>query len=235
MNWYDTHTLEPKAPYFISSVDSGNLVASLWTLQQGCLEHLHQPLFSRGLTDGFLDYLRALVQLRAFRSGALRRYEAEIQGDDWLTSILNFPEESLDEKKPRRPRQRRVRHNLVPRASSYASSEPARRGAGLHAMAACRSSAALRETLMGSAASLTILAASRIARSGCRTRNAARRQFKLIDKTEIRPLGQQLKRCFRRHGRMRCTSSTLYRKSRGRRAIWPMTWTFHFCWISNVC
>src|SRR5213075_2459494 len=33
-NWYDTRTLEPLRPRFISSVDSGNLVASLWTLRQ---------------------------------------------------------------------------------------------------------------------------------------------------------------------------------------------------------
>src|SRR5256885_5625288 len=42
-NWYDTRTLEPLPPLFISSVDSGNLVASLWTLQQGCLHILEQP------------------------------------------------------------------------------------------------------------------------------------------------------------------------------------------------
>ena len=101
MNWYDTHTLEPKAPFFISSVDSGNLVASLWTLQQGCLEQLHRPLFPRALATGFLDYLRELVRLRALPKRALRRYEAEIQGEQWLAQMLNFPEAVLDEKKPR--------------------------------------------------------------------------------------------------------------------------------------
>jgi len=101
MNWYDTHTLEPKAPSFISSVDSGNLVASLWTLQQGCVEHLHQPFFSKALADGVLEYLRALLSLRALPKRALRRYEAEIQEKDWLTCVLEFPEEGLDEKQPR--------------------------------------------------------------------------------------------------------------------------------------
>ena len=47
MNWYDTRTLEAKPPFFISSVDSGNLVASLWTLQQGCLDRLRRPLLSK--------------------------------------------------------------------------------------------------------------------------------------------------------------------------------------------
>jgi cyclic beta-1,2-glucan synthetase len=101
MNWYDTHTLEPKAPFFISSVDSGNLVASLWTLQQGFFEHLHQPLFSRALAQGLLDDLRELGQLRALPKRALALYEAEIRGEDWMTGILSFPEEALEEKKPR--------------------------------------------------------------------------------------------------------------------------------------
>lgn len=33
-NWYDIETLEPLEPRFISTVDSGNLVACLWTLRQ---------------------------------------------------------------------------------------------------------------------------------------------------------------------------------------------------------
>jgi cyclic beta-1,2-glucan synthetase len=93
MNWYDTHTLEPKAPFFISSVDSGNLVASLWTLRQGFLDCLHQPLISKQLASGLLDYLRALAALRGFDKRALSRSEAELSGEDWLTAILNFPDD----------------------------------------------------------------------------------------------------------------------------------------------
>jgi len=38
-NWYDTQTLQPlDGTSFISSVDSGNLVASLYTLHAGALE-----------------------------------------------------------------------------------------------------------------------------------------------------------------------------------------------------
>ena len=93
MNWYDTRTLEPKPPFFISSVDSGNLVASLWTLRQGFLERLHRPLVSKQLASGLLDYLRVLTALRVFDKRALSRSEAELSGEDWLTAILNFPEE----------------------------------------------------------------------------------------------------------------------------------------------
>jgi hypothetical protein len=54
-NWYETRTLEPVKPRFISSVDNGNLVCSLWTLKQGCLEamttRIVRPEFWRGLLD----------------------------------------------------------------------------------------------------------------------------------------------------------------------------------------
>jgi len=98
MNWYETRTLEPKPPFFVSSVDSGNLVASLWTLHQGCLDRLRQPLVARALAEGMLDHLRVLVNLRALPKGVLSRCEAEFRGQDWLTSALNFPEDVLDQK-----------------------------------------------------------------------------------------------------------------------------------------
>lgn len=100
MNWYDTRTLQAKPPFFISSVDSGNLVASLWTLQEGCLDQLRRPLVSHALADGLLDCLRALRSLRALPRGVLSRYEAALQGNDWLDVLLNFPIEVLNEKRP---------------------------------------------------------------------------------------------------------------------------------------
>ncbi len=75
-NWYDTRTLAPLPPLFVSTVDSGNLVASLWTLEQGCLDRLRLPVFNDQLLEGFLDYLEALADLRALRRRsvvALRR------------------------------------------------------------------------------------------------------------------------------------------------------------------
>ena len=96
MNWYDTRTLEAKAPFFISSVDSGNLVASLWTLRQGLLDRLHRPILSRALAGGLVDYLRVLVNLRAFDKRALARFERELSGPDWLTAILAFSAEHFN-------------------------------------------------------------------------------------------------------------------------------------------
>ena len=101
LNWYDTRTLEAKPPFFVSSVDSGNLVASLWTLQQGSLDRLRQPILSSASAEALLDHVRTLVNLRALPKRVLSRCKAEFQGEDWLTSVLNFPEELLDDKNPR--------------------------------------------------------------------------------------------------------------------------------------
>ncbi|WP_343551200.1 glucoamylase family protein [Pantoea sp.] len=58
-NWYDTHTLQPLQPRYISSVDSGNLAAHLATLQAGLAQWKQQPVISlpvimAGLNDTFL-------------------------------------------------------------------------------------------------------------------------------------------------------------------------------------
>ena len=97
LNWYDTHTLAPLHPSFVSSVDSGNLVASLWTLQQGCLDRLNHPLFQPYVAEGFLDHLRILADRRLLPRKTVARYEDSFQGEDWLVSVLAFPEELLDE------------------------------------------------------------------------------------------------------------------------------------------
>jgi cyclic beta-1,2-glucan synthetase len=54
-NWYDTLSLMPLTPKYISTVDSGNLAGYLLTLNQGLIETLNQgyigPLFFEGLRD----------------------------------------------------------------------------------------------------------------------------------------------------------------------------------------
>jgi cyclic beta-1,2-glucan synthetase len=43
LNWYDTHTLEPLLPRYVSTVDSGNLAAALLTLAKGCRDAAEAP------------------------------------------------------------------------------------------------------------------------------------------------------------------------------------------------
>lgn len=51
-NWYDTQTLQPLQPITVSSVDSGNLAASLYTLRTGADSLLRDSLLSPALFPG---------------------------------------------------------------------------------------------------------------------------------------------------------------------------------------
>ncbi len=57
-NWYDTTTLQPLGEPFLSSVDSGNFVASLWSLRQGCFELLRRPVLGESALEGLADCRR---------------------------------------------------------------------------------------------------------------------------------------------------------------------------------
>jgi len=78
LNWYDTRTLEPLNPRYVSTVDSGNLIAALWVLEQGCNDMLRAPIVGqmglRGLNDTLSilegkcgDDPSAIVALHALR------------------------------------------------------------------------------------------------------------------------------------------------------------------------
>ncbi|MHC4952859.1 MAG: GH36-type glycosyl hydrolase domain-containing protein [Planctomycetota bacterium] len=57
LNWYNTHTLEPLLPEYVSTVDSGNLAAALLTLAQGCRDAVEDPVLRTEQWDGLLDEL----------------------------------------------------------------------------------------------------------------------------------------------------------------------------------
>jgi cellobiose phosphorylase len=61
-NWYDTRTLLPLHPRYVSSVDSGNLAGSLLTLQAGLAELKHRPLLSLHALQGLQDSLQVLAE-----------------------------------------------------------------------------------------------------------------------------------------------------------------------------
>jgi cyclic beta-1,2-glucan synthetase len=62
-NWYDTRTLKSLQPYYVSSVDSGNLAGALFTLRAGLWELKSQPVFSPSTFDGLADTLAIVSSL----------------------------------------------------------------------------------------------------------------------------------------------------------------------------
>ena len=65
LNWYDTNSLEPLLPRYVSSVDSGNLIASLWTFAQGCEELLDAPVIGPACLKGLSDTVAVLSDASA--------------------------------------------------------------------------------------------------------------------------------------------------------------------------
>ena len=61
-NWYDTRNLEPLAPRYVSTVDSGNLAGCLLALKQGCHDVERAPVVRREAWDGVLDSLDLLEE-----------------------------------------------------------------------------------------------------------------------------------------------------------------------------
>jgi cyclic beta-1,2-glucan synthetase len=57
LNWYDTRTLEPLLPEYVSTVDSGNLIASLIALRQGVNTLAREPILRWQIWEGLMDTL----------------------------------------------------------------------------------------------------------------------------------------------------------------------------------
>ena len=57
-NWYNTETMEPLTPRYISTVDSGNLVSYLMTLRQGMLDYKKKTIIGTEFINGLEDTYR---------------------------------------------------------------------------------------------------------------------------------------------------------------------------------
>jgi len=68
-NWYDTQTLRPLPPNYVSTVDSGNLAGHLITLKQGLLMLAEQPLIPQRIFRGFLTTLEILQEKMGTKKG----------------------------------------------------------------------------------------------------------------------------------------------------------------------
>ncbi|HEX9137922.1 MAG TPA: cyclic beta 1-2 glucan synthetase, partial [Nitrospirota bacterium] len=89
-NWYDTQSLKPLQPKYVSTVDSGNLAANLLTLRQGLLALPDHKIVHARLFDGLSDTLQILVDA-AGRAAPTRL--AQLQKD--LASANTSPPTTL--------------------------------------------------------------------------------------------------------------------------------------------
>ena len=83
-NWYETRTLRPLLPLYVSSVDSGNLAGALLTLASGLREAAREPICPPQIFAGLRDTVMVL---------------GEMAGEDRiparLREVLQFPPTSL--------------------------------------------------------------------------------------------------------------------------------------------
>ncbi len=89
-NWYDTRTLEPLAPLYVSSVDSGNLAGSLLTLHAGLLELKDQRVFPMSALEGLRDTLEFIPEAAAEKmKSKIQTAPPDTFGTalDWLRSL----------------------------------------------------------------------------------------------------------------------------------------------------
>jgi hypothetical protein len=76
-NWYDTRTLKPLLPLYVSSVDSGNLAGHLLTLGPGLEELQAQLILAPQVYAGLSDTLSILHELTG-RNSELEALQAEL-------------------------------------------------------------------------------------------------------------------------------------------------------------
>jgi len=77
-NWYDTITLAPLAPRYISTIDSGNLVAHLIVLKQGLLSIINDKIFSVKVFDGLMDTVEVLLEKKEKRV-VIEQFKKELE------------------------------------------------------------------------------------------------------------------------------------------------------------
>ncbi|MGH8768178.1 MAG: glucoamylase family protein, partial [Burkholderiales bacterium] len=77
-NWYDTQSLQPLPPLYISSVDSGNLAGHLLTLRPGLLALPDHKILGSRIFEGLSDTMRILVDAAG---GAATPQLAQLQKD----------------------------------------------------------------------------------------------------------------------------------------------------------
>jgi len=87
-NWYDIFSTDPLQPRYVSTVDSGNLLASLWTFTQGIRASSHEPILTvlalRGMEDTLAAFCRQTPEIAS-------------EADVFISTLRNLCEGAPDE------------------------------------------------------------------------------------------------------------------------------------------
>jgi cyclic beta-1,2-glucan synthetase len=78
LNWYDTHTLKPLFPQYVSTVDSGNLAGHLVALKQACIELPDDEVVSLKVISGLQDTIDGVA-------GEISQLTSSVQRTDAIT------------------------------------------------------------------------------------------------------------------------------------------------------
>jgi cyclic beta-1,2-glucan synthetase len=96
LNWYDISNLQPLEPRYVSTVDSGNLAAYLWTLNEACEDLAACPLLTPAALEAARDAVDIALQEARSASSANQRelsaLEQQLQGLCDAQRKANAPE-----------------------------------------------------------------------------------------------------------------------------------------------
>jgi cyclic beta-1,2-glucan synthetase len=125
VNWYDTKSLRPLEPMYVSTVDSGNLAGHLIAVAQACRELQNRPSPGSEILAGISDPLSLLVEAAArgahswrVPTAAQRRLDEAVGS---MSALLAHPPESRSEWSRRFEALERVADDLVDRAGGLAT------------------------------------------------------------------------------------------------------------------
>ncbi len=88
-NWYDTVSLVPLPPKYISTVDSGNFVGHVLILKQALLTITDEKIISEKLFEGLLDTLGILAE-KTGSTSALKKFRQQLE-NTFPSKVENLP------------------------------------------------------------------------------------------------------------------------------------------------
>ncbi len=116
-NWYDTLTLKPLPPHYVSSVDSGNLSGHLLTLRPGLLALADRPILGVAVFEGLIDTMGLLTEAAAAAAAA----GGSAPVDPGITQLRRDVESAYDSRASTVPDVRRWLEKLAAAAAGLAN------------------------------------------------------------------------------------------------------------------